>query len=279
MIYHVLNLGAGVQSTCLYLLSQQPDFKYHFDVAIFADTQEEPQAVYDHLHWLCTLGKPEILIRTAGKLGDDLVNGTNSTGQRFASIPAFTKNADSLGKLRRQCTAEYKINVIEGAIRREVVGIKPRQWMPKGVKVYQYFGITVDERQRADRAKKRFENHRWAIPVYPFLEMGWTRQDCLAWLKDRVPHEVPRSACVFCPYHSSQEWLNLKTTDPVGWARAVEIDEALRTQGTRANQKLDGKMYLHRLCLPLIEIDFEKEARKRFCADKCTAECTGLCGV
>ena len=47
--YHVLNLGAGVQSTCLYLLARRKQFR--FDVAIFADTQEEPQSVYDHLAW------------------------------------------------------------------------------------------------------------------------------------------------------------------------------------------------------------------------------------
>ncbi len=88
--HHVLNLGAGVQSTCLYLLSRESEFKHHFDVAIFADTQEETQAVYDHLAWLRSLGKPDIWVRTAGKLGDDLIRGTNSTGQRFASIPAFT---------------------------------------------------------------------------------------------------------------------------------------------------------------------------------------------
>ena len=35
-------------------------------------------------------GSP-ILTDTAGKLGDDLIHGINSTGQRFASIPAFTE--------------------------------------------------------------------------------------------------------------------------------------------------------------------------------------------
>lgn len=107
--HHILNLGAGVQSTALYLLSREPDSKLRFDLAIFADTCEEPSAVYHHLDYLRSLGMPEIWVRSAGKLGDDLVNGRNSTGQRFASIPAFTKNAEGkVGMLRRQCTAEYK---------------------------------------------------------------------------------------------------------------------------------------------------------------------------
>ena len=83
--FHVLNLGAGVQSTCLFLLAREPDAKLHFDLCIFADTGEEPAAVYKHLDYLQSLGQPEIWIRSAGKLGDDLIHGRNSTGHRFAS--------------------------------------------------------------------------------------------------------------------------------------------------------------------------------------------------
>jgi hypothetical protein len=84
--FHVLNLGAGVQSTALFLLAREPDAKLRFDLAVFADTGEEPAAVYKHLDYLRTLGKPEIWVRSAGKLGDDLIHGRNSTGQRFVSI-------------------------------------------------------------------------------------------------------------------------------------------------------------------------------------------------
>ena len=54
--YHILNLGAGVQSTRLYL-------EYEYDAAIFADTGEEPQAVYRHLEWLQSVRRTPILIR------------------------------------------------------------------------------------------------------------------------------------------------------------------------------------------------------------------------
>lgn len=288
--YHVLNLGAGVQSTCLFLLAREPDADLHFDVAIFADTQEEPRAVYDHLNWLRSLGDPPVWVRTAEKLGDDLMHGRNSTGQRFVSIPCFTAEdhearlhcgnspqpAPKHGILRRQCTKEYKIEVVEKAIRRELVGLKPRQRMPKDVRVYQYFGITTDEKQRAERAVKRFEAIPWAVPKYPFIERGWSRQDCLDWLKDKVPHPVPRSACVFCPYRSNKEWVHLKETDPEGWARAVEIDNALRTEGTVCNRNMDQKMYLHRSCLPLEVIDF---GATYTLFRPTLSECEGMCGV
>jgi hypothetical protein len=217
--FHVLNLGAGVQSTCLFLLAREPDATLRFDVAIFADTGEEPAAVYKHLDNLRSLGQPDIWIRSVGKLGDDLIHGVNSTGQRFASIPAFTapdhlerwnpcdhrpQPVPKCGMVRRQCTAEYKIRVIEKAIRREVVGLKPRQRIPRDVRVFQYFGITTDEKQRAERAKRRFEKLPWAVPVYPFLEMGWCRQDCEAWLKGPAAAPCPTVGVRLLPVPDEQ---------------------------------------------------------------------------
>ena len=75
----VLQLGAGVQSTSLYLMAM--DGELQFDVAIFADTGDEPREVYDHLAYLETLGGPEIVrVSVGSRLGDDLVTGMNSTG-------------------------------------------------------------------------------------------------------------------------------------------------------------------------------------------------------
>ena len=44
--YHILNLGAGVQSTCLFLMFVTGEFDERLDYAVFADTQEEPESVY-----------------------------------------------------------------------------------------------------------------------------------------------------------------------------------------------------------------------------------------
>lgn len=282
--YHVLNLGAGVQSTVLYLLAHAGQLPC--DVAIFADTGEEPTAVYQHLAWLRSLGTPPIWVRSAGRLGDDLQQGRNSTGHRFASIPAFTapdhrtRPPGTLrpGRIRRQCTAEYKIEVVERAIRRELLGLRPRQWIPRDVIVHQSFGITLDEAGRAARAKRRFESIPWVRPVYPFLDMGWTRQDCLAWLRERVPHPVPRSACVFCPFHSQREWAELQRTDTAGWSRAVAIDDALRREGNVVNRGLNQKLYLHRSCVPLASIDLAALAPE-LVNPMTVGECHGMCGV
>ncbi len=114
------------------------------------------------------------------------------------------------------------------------------------------------------------------MPVYPFLEKGWCRQDCEAWLKDRLPHAVPLSACVFCPCQTNKKWLYLKPTDPDGWKRAVEIDHALRREGTVANRRMQQKLYLHRSCVPLDMVDLEYE---NTLFQPMINECQGMCGV
>ncbi len=277
--FHVLNLGAGVQSTALFLLAREPDADLRFDLAVFADTGEEPSAVYRHLDYLRSLGTPDIWVRSAGKLGDDLIHGRNSTGQRFVSIPAFTKSPEGkVGMVRRQCTAEYKIEVVNRTIRRELLGLKPRQHIPKDVTVHQYFGISTDEAARAERAKKRFEGVRHTVPHWPLIEMGWSRKDCIEYLKGKLPHETPKSSCVFCPYRTNQSWVNLKATDPDGWARAVEIDNALRDENSVCNRGFRQELFVHRSCVPLEVLDLTA-LQPNALDPMATGECHGMCGL
>ena len=174
--YRILNLGAGVQSTTIALMGIQ---NWHYwlcteplpypavgliDYAIFADTQEEPQAVYGHLEWLkaqCERFFP-VLVRTAGKLGDDLIKGIpirnkgpvfNET--RFVSIPAFLAQAEGErdGMIPRQCTSDYKVAVIERTIRREILKLEPRQRVPTDSEITQLMGLSYDEGGRIMRVK------------------------------------------------------------------------------------------------------------------------------
>ena len=173
---HVLNLGAGVQSTTLYLMSAQRRIQ-KFDHAIFADTQEEPEAVYRHLAWMESIGEPPILRCSAGSLGDDLINGTRAPGAaraRFAAIPAFTTSDGGAthGRTQRQCSKEYKTQVIGRAIRRQVYGLAPGRSLPRGEKCIQYFGISLDEASRASRIYERFHvtNESKYEPRFPLID-------------------------------------------------------------------------------------------------------------
>jgi hypothetical protein len=284
--FHILNLGAGVQSTAVALLNHEGEYRVPsdsgtFDAAIFADTGEEQEQTYQHLEWLKEEVKETfpVLIRSVGsRLGDDLQAGKNST-QRFAAIPAYTTSVEGQpsGITRRQCTKEYKIEVVEKAIRREIIGLEYRKHMPKDVLVTQYFGFSTDEPGRAARSRLRFKQLRWGEVEFPLFHdhLLMTRLDCQNYLESRVPHEVVSSACVFCPFKSNREWRRLRDTDPKGWERAVYIDRRIREEGVVANRNLEENLYVHRTCRPLDKADLG-ESQKGLFAD---LECEGGCGL
>jgi hypothetical protein len=279
----ILNLGAGVQSTALYLMALDGEIEA-FDVAIFADVQEEPGDVYKHIDWLDSLGGPPILRVTAGRLGDALDRGTDSRGNarsdggHYVAIPSFLKHPDGgTGRTQRQCTRDFKIAPLEKAIRQKVFNCEPGRPIPKTSTVIQAMGLSYDEPKRVIRVKQRFlaKPKNWQVE-FPLFDLEMTRGDCQKYLAKRVPHEVPRSACVFCPFKSDAEWRRLRETDQQGWARAVEIDKVCR-KGTG----LDSQRFLHRSCLPLAEVDLRPQDEKtgqRHLFSGWQDECEGYCG-
>lgn len=291
---HILNLGAGVQSTTLYLMSIAGGC-VRFEAAIFADTGEESEATYKHLEWLKSLNGPPIMVRSIGKLGDHLLVGQNSIGHHFAAIPAFTTTSDTpsstdVAVARRQCSKEYKVEVIERCIRREILGLRPRQRIPKDHGIVQHFGISLDEAGRATRLWERHhigtrtegKNGKICVVKAPFpprfilIERQMTRANCHEYLDSRVPHETPRSACVFCPFKTDEEWSKTKGGD---WDRAVQVDVGLRTTGAVANRDTRQTMYLHRSCQPLTQIEFHPRRNPKDLQLGFGYECEGVCGV
>lgn len=292
---NIISLGAGVQSTMLYLLAcEHHPIMPPIDAAIFADTGEEPRAVYEHLQWLKSLNGPPIIERNAGnRLGDGLIFGVGPSGYSyetnkkrdgsrglFASIPAFTLAANGdIGMTRRQCTAEYKVAVVERSIRRDVLGLKPRQRVPKGVLIHQYMGLSADEAKRVLRVRANFYGREQWQAHFPLFESNTTRTGCKQWLASRVPHEVPRSACTFCPYHNQAEWRAVRDGDPADWERACRVDDALRESTSVATRGATDKLFCHRSCVPLREADLGAEGNDDQLEFEFARECEGMCGV
>ncbi len=272
----ILSLGAGVQSTALYLMSMKGEVPL-FDYAVFADTGEEPEEVYKHMEWLQSLKGPPILVRSKGKLGDDIIKGTGPTN-RFCSIPVFTMNQQGkLAKLKRQCTSEYKLEVIERCIRRDILGMIPRQRIPKHILVHSYIGISLDEKSRSLNIILRATEVKWQKVHFPLIDKGMTRNDCKEWLRNYgVPHAVPKSACTFCPFHTDAAWMRLKQS-PKSWARIVEVDRKLRDKGSRCTVGIDGELFLHRSCVPIDQVEFKPKPGNDGSSDF-EVECEGMCG-
>lgn len=264
---NVLNLGAGVQSSTLALMLARGELQPMPDIAIHADTQSDPPPVRAMVDYLAEHLPYEVRVVTAGSVADDLLAGRNSTGQPYHSPPLFIRHADDTkGQARRQCTREYKIAPIEREIR-HLLGLKPRQRWPREPVVTQILGISTDEWHRMTDARRPAMRN-----VYPLVDAGLTRANCLAWWAANAPDDAPpigRSACFMCPYQGATEWQTLRDDHPDLFERAVEIDAAVR-------HRIDGgEFYLHAARRPLTEAVDIAAAQ----GDLWGEECDGMCGT
>lgn len=247
--------GAGVQSTALLVLSNRGRIP-RADVAIFADTQDEPQWVYDTVEKAKKWSEIPVEVVTAGRLSAEWGLGR----KRICSVPAFTANGSGL--LRRQCTREYKITPIEKMVR-ELMGYKPRQRIKE--KAVCMIGISVDEAHRMKPNRTPWIENTW-----PLVDMVLRRGDCVRYLQERGIEVPGKSSCVYCPYHSNEYWRILKKDHPEEWDKAVDADRRIRSMG----MKVKETMYIHRSCKPLPEVDLSENQGKLF-----GNECEGYCGV
>ena len=268
----VLNLGAGVQSSTLALMAAVGEITPMPDFAIFADTQAEPLSVYHWLDWLERQLPFPVHRVTAGNMTEHMMTlRTAKDGRQWTKscIPAFMQAPNgSIGLLGRSCTADYKIAPILKNLRR-LCEIKRGE---KNVQITQWIGISYDEIQRMKPSRDPWTQHRW-----PLIEREMRRHDCITWLKQHGFPEPPRSACVYCPFHSNKEWRRLKEHEPEAFAEAVRVEKELqRTKAETDNMR--SVPWLHKSCVPLEQVDLSNEADSGQ-MDMFGNDCEGLCGV
>jgi hypothetical protein len=254
----VISLGMGVQSVAMYFMSSLEEME-RADLAIFADPGLEDQRTYRYLNYLLDWQRQHngIPVRVVRKRS--LKYNLLSDNHRFISIPAFTNQGK--GQLKRQCTAEYKIDQVVMGLR-EWYGLKPREWMPV---TEVWLGITLDEILRMKPSQ-----HPRLINCHPFIELLMRRSDCRYWLKE---HQFPipvKSACICCPFKSDRAWLELKTNEPEQFKEAVRIDRNIRLK-----KQIREKIYLHPSCQPLELVQFQPDLFQ----DTWAEECDGYCGL
>ena len=257
---NIISLGAGVQSSTMALMAAHGEITPMPDCAIFADTGWEPKAVYKHLERLKAALPFPVYTVSSGNIRDDAMAKTNSTGERFASIPWHMQmpNGDaSMG--RRQCTSEYKLKPLYRKVR-ELLGNKT----PKGG-ANMWVGISTDEAQRMKPARVKYIVNTW-----PLINARISRNDCIKWL-EKHGWNAPKSSCIGCPFHSDIEWRSLTAEE---FEDACIVDEAIRypINGSR------GKQFVHRKLIPLSQVDL-RTSEEAGQIDLFGNECEGMCGV
>ena len=269
----VISLGAGVQSSTLYLMAVEGLLTPRPDLAIFADTQVEPQYVYEHLEWLDREFGHIIPIRrpTAGSLLNAVERSVDGTKGRFAAVPFWVRGEDGReAPGRRQCTREYKIDVVQKQIRTEL-GLKPRQRAAGRFEVEEWIGISLDEAHRANPSR------HWLTTRWPLLyDVPMRRHECLEWMEKHGYPRPGKSACTFCPWRTLPEYRAMRDREPSAFQQAVEVDELLRSRGTTKGMK--APQFVHRSLRPLAEVIDEPEWDDEQ-LDLFGNECTGCCGT
>lgn len=266
----VLHHGGGVQTgTIVEMIAvgvlPKPD------VVISADTGDEPAYIYRQ--WerdrqlLDTVGVPFFIVKN-GNMIEDLYSGG-----RFAAMPFFTrqkierngfgKSATFFqhGKMRRQCTSEYKIVPIERKIREILLerGLATRRKtdaivVKKNVLVESWIGYTLDEVERVGRMRAS----PWQTFRFPLLEMRMTKSDCVRWLEENGKPARLSSACKKCPLISNAQRRQIRDNDPDGWAETLKFDADLRSVPLRIAKTANGELFLSDKLIPLAEVDIDE---------------------
>jgi hypothetical protein len=277
--YNFLSLGAGVQSSTIALMAKHGEITPMPDAAIFADTQAEPASVYKWLDWLePQLPFPVIRVTRGDMTSESLIikDRKDGTGRWIKSlIPAFIQNKDgSKGIMGRQCTYSYKVEQLERAARLHGK-VKRGQ---KNVTVTQWIGISWDEIQRIKPSRVAWSQHRW-----PLVELRMGRRDCLKWMESHGYPKPPRSACVYCPFHSDNEWRRLRDEEPEEFQRAIRFEKDLQAVKAKT-ERMRGVPFLHPSCVPLDQVDLSTDIERGQLAlwldeQSFGNECEGMCGV
>ena len=265
---HVLSFGGGTQSTALLIKALKDGVNgVRPDYVVFSDTGNEPSYVMKQIERINKHVKEnygvEIIYTDNGNIYDDLVNSVE-TGERVASLPFHTKAKDnSTGIGMRQCTSEYKIVPVKRKIR-ELLGYKKGQRVKEIVHMWK--GISTDEIARVKPIKDG-----WIEAEHPLVwELSMDRSACVAYVERELGFKPFSSACIICPFHSNEAWLEIKRNDPDGFKKAVELDKMIRN----GNKKMHSEQYMHKSRIPLGEVDLNEDQIDIF-----DMECDGFCGI
>jgi len=264
---HIISLGAGVQSSTMALMAKHGEITPMPAEAIFADTQSEPQDVYDYLAYLTPMLPFPVHIVTTGNLEADFLRALSDPNGRCGQPPFYVWNDKKQveATLWRKCTKEYKLDPIRRKVRE----------LRQGRSVVQWIGISLDEAHRMkDSRVKYIEN------LYPLVNRRMNRHDCLLWMERHGYAKPPKSACRFCPYISNARLRAMKDNRPGDWAKLVAFDNAMRTaqRDTVNGAKITGTLYVHRSCKPIQDVDLSTDI-DRGQGELFGNECEGMCGV
>lgn len=279
-----MSFGGGVQSTAIAMLALNKDRRLLEvtggrvpELYLWADTGDESLSTYRHVWDMAekfALHNVNFVATYRGSLLEHMIQGYMSGSTSVYNAPFWTvSRSGKFAPIRRECTAHYKVAELEKAAKRY---FKVQRSKPNTVKggflekpVECWLGISIDEIQRMKSSVVQ-----WQEFFHPLIEMRWTRGHCLEYLES-INVFAGKSACVYCPFHGSKEWREVKDCAQ-DWFRVLELDQALEAAYNKHGRVgcLKERPFLTQHGKPIEDIDFSKKQLSFF-----DMECAGVCGV
>lgn len=257
----ILSCGVGMQSTALALMScenKRDGIKYKevpiYDAILFCDLGHEPEWVYKQVDFIkekCeAVGIPFYVLDT--HLYQDYID--NFGKKRVVSIPFWSIDENGKkGKMMRNCTLDYKINVMAKFVRQNLLGYKKGQrTKQEDLKAHEmHLGFSSEESRRC-----KDNPHKMFVNKFPLVEMGLTRADNYKYILEVWGLETKASACNICPFHSNYFFKYLKENHEKDYQDVVKFDELLEEQ--QPNTKIKSKLYISKSRKRIADLDREE---------------------
>ena len=262
----MISYGGGVQSTAMLALAAQGKLGYTINDALFAnvgDDSEHPATlryVRDiAIPWAAEHGVTVHELHRVKRDGstETLYGRLTKEGSRSLPIPVRMDNG---APGTRNCTADFKITVTGKWLKAHGATAAD----PATVCI----GISVDEIHRANN--RRSEKHERI--VYPLLDLGHRRVDCMRIITAAGLPVPPKSACYFCPFHRPSVWQMMRIEEPELFEKAAALEDLLNDRRDTLGK---DHVYLTRFATPLRDVIPEGAQLLPFADDEGSGGCDG----
>jgi len=231
----IFSSGGGVQSTAIAALIVRGDLPKP-DLAVIVDTEREKSTTWKYLD---SVTKPAL-----ASIGVEIHRVKKSKYTKYdlyfnsgqLAIPVYTTQGKTVGKMPTFCSDHWKTRIMQ-------------RWATKnGVKMAQkWLGFSVDEMHRAVKQINE-KPGKWMVR-FPLLELGLTRHDCFAVIKDMGWPLPPRSNCWMCPNMHMREWREVMAGPDR--EKVIAFEREIRQR--------DKDVWLTDQCVPIEQADFSKQ--------------------
>jgi len=240
----VISYGGGVQSTALCVLATQGKIG-QIDAALFSnvgDDSEHPATItYVRevmIPWCAERGLPVHELKRLNRQGQVVTLWTHLMRPESRSLPIPVRMPDTGAPGTRNCTAEFKIKVIEKWLKSHGVS----KTSPAAVCI----GFSTDEAHRASNRRAT----PYELPEHPLLDLRLSRTDCKNIISRAGLPVPPKSACFFCPFHRPKMWSKMRRDEPQLFQKSVDLEHTLLERRKKLGR---DPVYLTRFGKPLAE--------------------------